>query len=81
MTALTNRPYRNHADLARMLSLVSDATCKDGLLAGHMPVGDVVWGLFQNRTIDPWPCVRLFEDASGVLRGFVWTHAPAFVDL
>jgi ribosomal protein S18 acetylase RimI-like enzyme len=73
---LTHRSYRDDADLARMLTLVSGAAVREGALAGYMPVGDVVWGLFQNLTIDPAERIRLFEDSSGALRGFAWRFPP-----
>lgn len=76
MESLTSRFYADDRDLERMLALVSASTALDGVQAGHFHRGDVVWGLFQNQTIDPSARIRLFEDDGGALRGFVWLHPP-----
>lgn len=76
MAKLTSRWYRNERDLKRMLALVTASAMRDGPNAGHLHVGDVVWGLFQNPTIDPAARIRLFDDGRGALRGFVWLHPP-----
>jgi len=68
--------YRDDCDLARMLALTSAAYRHDGPFAGFLYSGDIVWGLFQNLTIDPTTRVRLFDDASGDLAGFVWIYPP-----
>ncbi len=76
MAKLTSRWYRNERDLKCMLALVTASAMRDGPDAGHLHMGDVVWGLFQNPTIDPAARIRLFEDGRGALRGFVWLHPP-----
>jgi ribosomal protein S18 acetylase RimI-like enzyme len=76
MAHLTNRWYRDERDLKRMLALIAASMRQDGLEAGHFHAGDIVWGLFQNLTIDPATRIRLFEDGRGALRGFVWLHPP-----
>ncbi|HWV24668.1 MAG TPA: GNAT family N-acetyltransferase [Thermomicrobiales bacterium] len=76
MKQLTDRFYRDDNDLERMLTLVSASMGQDGFPAGHFHRGDIVWGLFQNLTIDPSSRIRLFEDGEGKLRGFVWLHPP-----
>ena|GEM_PF-351839 len=81
MAQLTSRWYRDERDLERMLALVTASAMRDGLDAGHLHRGDVVWGLFQNLTIDPSSCIRLFEDGRGALRGFVWLHPPRQFDI
>lgn len=71
-----SRFYRDERDLERMLALVTASAQRDGYDAGHLHRGDVVWGLFQNLTIDPATAIRLFEDGAGRLQGFVWLHPP-----
>ena len=73
---LTARPYRDDADLARMLAFLSAAAVREGTLAGYAPVGDIIWGLFRDLTIDPAERIHLFEDPSGALRGFAWRFPP-----
>jgi ribosomal protein S18 acetylase RimI-like enzyme len=70
------RWYRDDHDLDHMLALASAAYRRDGPFAGYLYPGDIVWGLFQNLTIDPTTRVRLFDDASGDLAGFVWLYPP-----
>jgi hypothetical protein len=77
---LASRWYRDDDDLGRMLALVSASTVADGPAAAHLHRGDVVWGLFQNETIDPTDRVVLFE-RDGALRGFVWLHPPHGFDI
>ena len=76
MARLEHRWYRDERDLKRMLALVTASAMRDGPDAGHFHRGDVVWGLFQNPTIDPTARIRLFEDGRGALRGFVWLYPP-----
>lgn len=76
MDTMGSRWYRDERDLRRMLELVTASTRRDGLARGHLHAGDVVWGLFPNLTIDPTTRVRLFEDATGRLRGFAWLYPP-----
>lgn len=73
MTTLTSRWYRDDDDLARMLGLISSAVASESEANGLHP-GDITWGLFGNLSIDPAARIRLFEDARGDLRGFVWLH-------
>jgi ribosomal protein S18 acetylase RimI-like enzyme len=74
MAKLTSRWYRDERDRDRILRLVAAAARHSGPDAGLYHPGDVVWGLFQNCTIDPATRVRLFEDGRGALRGFAWLH-------
>jgi len=76
MVRLSNRPFRDDNDLAAMLTLVSAAASHDGLDAGHLYRGDVVWSLYQHLAIDPTTRARLFEDDAGTLRGFVLLYPP-----
>lgn len=76
MARLKSRWYRDDRDLQRMLKLVTASAMRDGTDAGHLHRGDVIWGLFQNLTIDPAERIRLFEDGRGALRGFSWLHPP-----
>lgn len=76
MNNLTSRWYVDERDLDRMLALVSASTRQDGARIGHFHRGDIVWGLFQNLTIDPTSRIRLFEDEASELRGFIWLHPP-----
>jgi ribosomal protein S18 acetylase RimI-like enzyme len=76
MMTLTNRWYRDDGDLARMLALVTASALRDGPAAGHHHVGDVVWGLFPNPTVDPTDRIVLFEGGDGALRGFLWLRPP-----
>ena len=81
MSNLTNRWYRDEDDLERMLRLVTACALRDGVAYGHLHVGDVVWGLYQNPTIVPAERVRLFEDGHGNLCGFAWIHPPRLIML
>lgn len=81
MTDLASRWYRDDGDLERMLRLVSASAIADGPACGHLHRGDVVWGLFQNPTIDPTDRIVLFEGSDGALRGFVWLHPPHGFDI
>lgn len=81
MSDLTSRWYRDDDDLERMLRLVSASANADGPAGGHLHRGDVVWGLFQNPTIDPTDRIVLFEGSDGALRGFVWLHPPRGFDV
>jgi mycothiol synthase len=76
MDDVSSRWYCDDHDLERMLALVTASAMHDGLAAGHLHVGDVVWGLFPNETVDPTARIRLFEDDAGALRGFVWLYPP-----
>lgn len=79
MSHLTSRWYRDAGDLERMLRFVTACALRDGVAFGHPHVGDIVWGLFQNPTIDPSARVRLFEDGHGRLCGFVWIEPPRHI--
>ena len=81
MTDLASRWYRDDGDLERMLRLVSNSAIADGPACGHLHRGDVVWGLFQNPTVDPTDRIVLFEGGDGALRGFVWLHPPRGFDV
>jgi len=76
MGAMRHRFYREEDDLSAILALVSASATHDGPQAGHLHQGDVVWGLFQNLSIDPTTCICLFEGEAGELRGFVWLFPP-----
>lgn len=81
MIDLASHWYRDDSDLERMLRLVSNSAIADGPAGGHFHRGDVVWGLFQNPTIDPTDRIVLFEGSDGALRGFVWLHPPHGFDV
>jgi mycothiol synthase len=81
MTDLANRWYRDDDDLERMLRLVSALAIADGPAVAHLHRGDVIWGLFQNPTIEPTDRIVLFEGGDGVLRGFLWLHPPRRFDV
>lgn len=85
MAAMTHRWYASRddddpADLERILTLIRDIMRQRAPEPASIHVGDVVWRLFMNLTIDPASCIRLFFQEQ-VLRGIVWLSPPRGFDV
>lgn len=63
-----HRPYRDEADLSRLLGWLSAHAHR-----GYMHPGDLVWWLRQNTQVDPTQALELFLDGAGEVQGFVFS--------
>lgn len=72
-----SRPYAGLPDLATLSTFLGHAR-QDIHQTHHLHPGDLVWQLFHMQApFDPATIVRLWEDTTGVLHGFVLVYPVA----
>ncbi len=74
---LSSRPYREPSDLVPLQTFVMQAAGGEPD-HGYFQIGDLVWGLYQNTSLDPAKTIQLWLEDDRII-GMLFAHAPGVV--